>query len=221
VARSVLYYSGVNEIHMYAVEVKSRDYGDSATTMLLKAIAVGLQYRFMFLEHNSEFAPAAFGLTMLGGLREKVSHLIQELEFLLWMSKDAGLSGPENLLKIYGARLPTGELDQKAELWEKSKKELYVAAYAVLNASGNQELAARKVEFVDILKVVCDRTREMNEDYTARALRALETVVSRPDGPAEDDPVAKGPEPARAESKLGILPASEPPTAPVNSVEPS
>jgi hypothetical protein len=179
VARSVLYYSGVNEIHIYAVEVKSRDYGDPGTTMLLKAISVGLQYRFMFLEPNSEFSPAAFSLTMLDGLREKISDLIQELDFLLWMSKDAGLSEPESLLKIYGHTLAPGELDQKAALWEQRRSELLCAAYAVLGAPDNQELATKKREFVDVLKSFCESTREMNRDYTARTLHAVEEVVSR------------------------------------------
>ena len=179
VARSVLYFSGVNEIHIYAVEVKSRDYGDPGTTMLLKAISVGLQYRFMFLERNSEFSPAAFSLTMLDGLHEKISDLIQELDFLLWMSKDAGLSEPENLLKIYGHTLAPGELDQKASLWEQRRSELLSVAYAVLGAPNNQELAAKKREFVEVLKTFCESTREMNRDYTARTLHAVEEVVSR------------------------------------------
>jgi hypothetical protein len=180
VARSVLYYSGVNEIHIWAVEVKSRDYGDPGTSMLLKAISVGLQYRFLFLERSSEFSPASFSLTMLDGLREKISDLLQELDFLLWMSKDAGLTEPESLLKIYGHTLAPGELDQKAALWEQRRSELNSAAYAVLGALNNQELATKKGEFVDVLKTFCDSTREMNRDYTARTLHAVEEVVSKP-----------------------------------------
>jgi len=179
VARSVLYYSGVNEIHIWAVEVKSRDYGDPGTTMLLKAISVGLQYRFMFLEPNSEFSPAAFSLTMVDSFREKVSDLIQELDFLLWMSKDAGLSEPESLLRIYGDTLKRGELDQKAVLWEQGRSELNSAAYAVLGALSNQEVASKKAEFVDVLKTFCESTREMNRDYTARTLHAVEKLVSK------------------------------------------
>src|SRR5262249_33054360 len=53
VSRSVVYYSGVTELHIYIVEVKSRNYGDPTTTMLLKAIQVGLMYRSLFLEGRS------------------------------------------------------------------------------------------------------------------------------------------------------------------------
>jgi hypothetical protein len=185
VARSVLYYSGVNEIHIWAVEVKSRDYGDHATTMLLKAISVGLQYRFMFLERSSEFSPAAFNVTMLDSLREKISDLIQELDFLLWTSKDAGLSESESLLKIYGHTLQPGELDRRSALWEQNKTELYSAAYAVLGACNNQELVSKKTEFIEVLTTFCQSTREMNRDYTARTLHAVEQLVSKPDAADE------------------------------------
>jgi hypothetical protein len=48
VSKSVVYHSGIMELHIYVVEVKSRDYGDPTTTMLLKAISVGLMYRPLF-----------------------------------------------------------------------------------------------------------------------------------------------------------------------------
>jgi hypothetical protein len=183
VARNVLYYSGVNEIHIWAVEVRSRDYGDPKTTMLLKAISVGLRYRFMFLEQTSEFSPAAFILTMLDSFREKISDLIQELDFLLWTSKDAGLGEAESLLRIYGYSLQPGEIDQQANLWEKNKSALYSAAYAALGARNNEELASKKIEFIDVLKSFCESTRGMNKEYTARTLHAVEDLVTRADNP--------------------------------------
>jgi len=185
VARNVLYYSGVNEIHIWAVEVRSRDYGDPKTTMLLRAISVGLQYRFMFLEQTSEFSPAAFSVTMLDSFREKISDLIQELDFLLWTSKDAGLGEAESLLRIYGHSLEPGEIDQKATLWEQHKTELYSAAYAALGARSNQELASKKIEFINVLKTFCDSTRGMNKEYTAKTLHAVEQLVTRVDGAVE------------------------------------
>jgi hypothetical protein len=179
-ANSVLYFSGENEIHIYVVEVKSRDFGDRTTTMLLKAIQVGLQYRFMFLEQSSEFSPASIGVTMKDHLRNTVSDLIQELEYLLWMSKDAGLEQPENLLRIYGHDLKPGELDQKAALWEEKRSALYSAAYAVLGSANDQELIANKAKFIAVLEGFCESTREMNRDFTARTLQAVREVVSMP-----------------------------------------
>ena len=42
VSRVVTYVSGQTEIHIYIVEIKSREYGDKETTQLLKAVSVGL-----------------------------------------------------------------------------------------------------------------------------------------------------------------------------------
>ena len=180
-ANSVLYFSGENEIHIYVVEVKSRDFGDRTTTMLLKATQVGLQYRFMFLEQSSEFSPASISVTMKDQLRNTVSDLIQELEYLLWMSKDAGLEQPENLLIIYGHDLKPGELDQKAALWEEKRSALYSAAYAVLGSENDLKLIANKAKFITVLEGFCETTRGMNRDFTARTLQAVQGLVSRPD----------------------------------------
>jgi len=179
-ANSVLYFSGENEIHIYVVEVKSRDFGDRTTTMLLKAIQVGLQYRFMFLEQSSEFSPASISVTLKDQLRGTVSDLIQELEYLLWMSKDAGLDQPETLLKIYGHDLEPGELDQKAVLWEEKRAALYSAAYAVLGSENDRDLIANKAKFIPVLEGFCEATREMNRDFTAKTLHAVQQVVSKP-----------------------------------------
>ena len=103
VARSIIYYSGVREIHIYIVEIKYKDYGDPTTTMLLKAISIGLQYRFMFLEGKiSEFSPDNFNATMQEDLRGKIAQMTQQLDYLLWYSRDAGLRKPENILQILG-----------------------------------------------------------------------------------------------------------------------
>jgi TIR domain len=179
-ANSVLYFSGENEIHIYVVEVKSRDFGDRTTTMLLKAIQVGLQYRFMFLEQSSEFSPASIGVTLKDQLRGTVSDLIQELEYLLWMSKDAGLDQPETLLRIYGHNLEPGWLDQKAVLWEEKRAALYAAAYAVLGSDNDRDLIASKAKFIPVLEDFCEATREMNREFTSRTLRAVQEVVSTP-----------------------------------------
>jgi hypothetical protein len=42
VSRVVTYVSRQTEIHIYIVEIKSREYGDKETTQLLKAVSVGL-----------------------------------------------------------------------------------------------------------------------------------------------------------------------------------
>lgn len=177
VARDILYYSGVNEIHIYIVEVKSRDYGDPTTTMLLKAISIGLKYRFMFLEPTSEFSPGAFSVTMLDALKPKVFEMLQELDFLIWSSNEAGLRQPKYLLEIHGSHLSPTDIDDQAALWETKKLKLYNSAYHLLSTEDAGGLSACKSEFVKVLEDFCDATTEMNRQFTTKVLGALEKII--------------------------------------------
>jgi TIR domain len=177
VARSVIYYSGTREFHIYIVEIKYKDYGDPVTTMLLKAISIGLQYRFMFLEGRaSEFSPSRFNATLQQDLRAKIAEMIQQLDFLLWSSQEAGLGKPESILQILGD-MPVGELDRRSEIWEEAKSELYAVAREMLSAD-DREILQKKADFLKVLQLFCDSTKVLNEDFTAKVLIALGRIVS-------------------------------------------
>jgi hypothetical protein len=181
VARSIIYYSGVREIHIYIVEIKYKEYGDPTTSMLLKAISVGLQYRFMFLEGKiSDFSPENFNATMQEDLRGKIAEMTQQLDYMLWYSRDAGLRKPENILLILG-NVQTGEIDQKSAIWEDAKSTLYAAAHKMLATADDRELLQNKPAFVTALRSFCDSTRALNEDFTAKVLLALGQIVSGED----------------------------------------
>ncbi len=178
VARSVIYYSGTREFHIYIVEIKYKDYGDPVTTMLLKAISIGLQYRFMFLEGRaSEFSPSRFNATLQQDLPAKIAEMTQQLDFLLWCSQEAGLGRPESILQILGD-MPVGELDRRSEIWEDAKRKLYAVAREMLSAADDRELLQNKAKFLTVLQSFCDSTRVLNEDFTAKVLIAVGRIVS-------------------------------------------
>jgi TIR domain len=190
VARSIIYYSGVREIHIYIVEIKYKDYGDPTTSMLLKAISVGLQYRFMFLEGKiSDFSPENFNATLQEDLRAKIAEMTQQLNYMLWYSQDAGLRKPENILLILG-NMQTGEIDRKSTVWEDAKSTLYAAAHKMLTTTDDRELLQNKPEFVTALRSFCDSTRALNEDFTAKVLLALGHIVSGEDAKGAIDKAA-------------------------------
>ena len=189
VGRSVVYYSGIMELHIYVVEVKSRDYGDPTTTMLLKAISVGLMYRSLFLEgRSSEFSPETIRATLPRDLPKAVSELLQELEFVLWMSTDAGLNEPRNINLIYPS-FKRGELEQIYREWETRKSVLTSAALQVLRAANEGELEAAKGSFEDSLAAFCSATLPMNTEFLGNVLRLLERIVLRTDESAIKKPM--------------------------------
>jgi hypothetical protein len=180
VARSIIYYSAVHEIHIYIVEIRYKDYGDATTTMLLKAISIGLQYRFMFLEgKTSDFSPETFNATLPNQLRAKVSEMVQQLNYLLWYSSDAGLTKPESILIILGEGVRHGEIGEKLRRWEAAKTDLYAAAQKIISSSDDRGLLDSQGEFVTVLQAFCDNTRVMNQEFTSKVMLALENIVSR------------------------------------------
>jgi TIR domain len=191
VARSVVYYSGITELHIWVVEVKSRDYGDPTTTMLLKAISVGLMYRSLFLEGtSSEFSPETVRATLPNDLPKAVSEMLQELDFVLWMSTDAGLMLPRNMTLIQGG-FERGELERKFREWDKLKSDLTSSALQVLRASNAAELDAAKAAFEDTLAAFCEATIPMNTEFLGNVLRLLEDIVRKGDYSGREPVLAK------------------------------
>jgi hypothetical protein len=132
ISRSIIYYSKRTEVHIDVVEVKQRDYGTPKTTMLLKAIQVGLIYRTLFLEGaSSEFSPQTIRVTMPEDLPNAVRKLLQELDYVLWLSTDAGLRKPQNINLIF-PDWPRGELEKRLKQWEKLKFDLTSSGYRCL-----------------------------------------------------------------------------------------
>jgi hypothetical protein len=179
VGRSVVYYSGIAELHIYVVEVKSRDYGDPTTTMLLKAMTVGLIYRSLFLEGElSEFSPQTIRATLPRDLPRAVSELLQELDYVLWMSTDAGLSLPRNI-NILLKGLERGGLERRVREWEKQKAELTSSALEVLRVKDETQLAAAKEMFENCLAAFCDATVPMNDEFLGNVLDNLTRIVKK------------------------------------------
>jgi hypothetical protein len=54
---STRYFNGIREFNLYFVEyLRPRDFGDHATTLVLKGLELCCRFRFLFLEKNSEFS---------------------------------------------------------------------------------------------------------------------------------------------------------------------
>lgn len=179
ISRSALLYNGVTELHIDVVEVKARNYGDETTTMLLKAINVGLMYRSLFLEgKSSDFSPEAIRATLPRDLPAATSELLQELDYVLWQSTEAELAKPKNIQTIWPPQ-QRGELEGRLKEWEKVKSDLEASARKVLRASDDQELELAKNNFEDCLTSFCSVTAPMNKEFLGRVLGQLDGLVRR------------------------------------------
>jgi hypothetical protein len=167
ISRSALLYNGVTELQIDVVEVKARDYGDETTTMLLKAINVGLMYRSLFLEgKSSDFSPEAIRATLPRDLPPAASELLQEL------------AKPKNIQTIWPPQ-QRGELEGRLKEWEKVKSDLEASTRKVLRAADDQELELAKNNFEDCLTSFCSVTAPMNKEFLGRVLGQLDGIVRR------------------------------------------
>ena len=90
------YYNDNREFNLYFVETLRRtEYGDQATTLLLKGLELVCRFRFLFLEEDSEFSYQNVQLTRPDQMTEIASHLQKELNLLRKDSQDAGMEQPK------------------------------------------------------------------------------------------------------------------------------
>jgi hypothetical protein len=190
VSRSVVYYSGITELHIYIVEVKSRDYGDPTSTMLLKAISVGMMYRSLFLEgEDSQFSPATIRATLAQRLPGSVSELLQELDYVQWLSMDAGLYEPRSIALFLPNAAP-GELERRFREWENLRSDLRSSALNVLRAANDGDREAAKTAFEKSLDRFCSSTKPMNREFLGNVLTFLEEIVRKTDEAVVSSPAA-------------------------------
>jgi len=178
VSRSITYYSGQKEVHIYIVQrAPIKEYGDTKTTKLLKAISVGARYRSLFLERTSPFSPRLMAYSFGKDLRSAVANLWDELQQLLFEAHQSKLDDPELLAAIYDDQ-PHDEMDDIARVWFAAQKKLNDVAHQI-TAVEDDKVAACRPAFMAALTEFCEQTEQMNRTFTAGALRALDKEIGR------------------------------------------
>jgi hypothetical protein len=172
------YYSEQQEVHIYIVEVAPpSEYGDTLTTKLAKAVDLGLRYRSLFLEQKSPFSPPIVRIIFdKEKLRKTVKDMWRELQHLLTEMRQSKLDDPELVIAIYGND-PHEDLDALARIWTQAEAGLSKLTHDFMAAPDDQ-IMAMKGAVLTALREFCDKTERMNQEYTARALRALEEQIT-------------------------------------------
>ncbi|QIG50574.1 hypothetical protein G5V57_24290 [Nordella sp. HKS 07] len=174
-SRIANFYSNATEFEVYIVEIlQGKDYGDPKTTLLLKAMEIGLQYRFMFLEKDqSEFSPIVFRAVTKQKMKKKVLDLLNGLNLLLQKSQQYGLNESKNIILIM--KDASSELDTLFQIWDREQTALYSAATTILNIKDVSE--SDKATFIRTLESFCEHTNAMNKSYTSSVLGLLQDKI--------------------------------------------
>jgi hypothetical protein len=154
--------------------LRSSDRGDSETTILLKAMEVGLGYRFMFLEQTSDFSPAVFRATSLAAFKERTLKMLIGINLLLQISEQYGLNEARTILDILGVEA-SSEVDDMYKTWNREKALLYAAAKELLKL--NVVTNADKDKFIGAVSSFGEHTNTMNLNYTTAVLGLLQERI--------------------------------------------
>jgi hypothetical protein len=196
VSKVVTFVSQKTEIHIYVVQMRSKEYGDPLTTRLLKAISVGLRFRFLLLEEQSEFRPEKLGYPVVTAaeLKAKVTEMQGQMDLILRDAVEADLRDPALLISIYGPGQEV-HVQEMMDVWERSRKRLYEAMDTILKSADDNGFKGKKQQFIEALAAFCREVEQMNCEYTSRVLALLrehvEHKISLP-------PAAPGPDSAMA-----------------------
>jgi hypothetical protein len=109
--------------------------------------------------------------------RPKVKELWSELQRVLAEARQARLDDPQLLSFIYGVG-GHEKLDKLAVVWHEAEENLNKKTHEVAAAADNK-VADLKPAFMAVLQQFCDQTVEMNHEFTAKALQALEAEITR------------------------------------------
>jgi hypothetical protein len=171
VSKMVTYVSQKTEIEIYVVEMRTKEYGDPQTTRLLKAISVGLRFRFLFLEEQSEFRPEKLGHSIVKApeLKAKISEMLTQMDLIFREAIEAKLRDPDLAILIWG-KGNEEKVQRMMDAWDKTRNELYTAAHEVLTCTDDNSFKTKKDAFISALRNFCGDVREMNSQYTSRVL---------------------------------------------------
>jgi hypothetical protein len=160
------------------VQMRRKDYRNPATTRLLKAIEVGLRFRFLIFEGRSKFRPKAMGhpLVKYEELKADISELLVEMDLILREAVQANLRDPDFLIQIW-EKDRQNYVKEMDDLWEVVLKKLYMASEEVLEAEEGEIFERKRVEFVNALTDLREKIEKMNREFTAHALSCLIKAV--------------------------------------------
>ena len=188
VSKVVTYVSQKTEVDIYVVQMRSKEYGDPLTSRLLKAISVGLHFRFLLLEEQSDFSPEHLGhpVVTLADLKSKIVEMLGQIDLILRDVVGADLQEPELLILIWG-KGQEKKVQDMMEVWERSRQEFYAAAETILNLTDESGFRGKKEAFIAALTAFCENIQQMNREFTSRVLSLLAAQIQKKIGHVEPD----------------------------------
>jgi len=173
------YYNDFIEFNVYFVEMLRRtDYGDRATSHLLRGLELVCRFRFTFLETDSEFA----GQNVLNSGIERIpsiaTKLVKELNLLRRDAREAGLDDP----KVWRNFVTWDHIKTMAEAYRPRELKLREITAKIAAAKGQAvTLTTLRQDLADVLEDMAKAIRPENTLLMQEMAHKLEAVVEEAD----------------------------------------
>jgi hypothetical protein len=173
------YYNDYIEFNLYFVEMLRRtDYGDRATSHLLRGLELVCRFRFIFLETDSEFA----GQNVLNSGLERIpsiaTKLVKELNLLRRDAREVGLDDP----RVWRNFVTWDHIKTMGEAYRPRESKLREITAKIADARGQAAtLTTLRQDLAEVLEDMAKAIRPENTLLMQEMAHKLEAVVEEAD----------------------------------------
>jgi hypothetical protein len=173
------YYDDYREFNVYFVEMLTReDYGDQATSYLLKGLQLVCHFRFLFLESDSDFSSENILASHIERLPGLAAKLLRELNLLRKDAREAGLDEP----KVWRTFVTWEHIMSMAAAYSPRDVELRDICARIAAAKGQPAaLVPLRKEMAGVLEQMENAIRPENTLLMKEMARKLEEMVEAAD----------------------------------------
>ncbi len=173
-SKRIKYYSGVQEFHLYFVEILRRhDFGDVQSTNLLKALGLCCRFRFLFFEKKSEFSSNNFSVQTDANAREKARRLLKELNLIRRDSMEAQLDDPAAWAELLDDWKLIGELNSSYPPIEESLRQAASVLLAAKPGAETREARNALTKIIQSLETDFNQKNAQIIDLLAKCLGSI------------------------------------------------
>lgn len=169
------YYDDNREFNLYFVETLRRtEYGDEATTLLLKGLELVCRFRFLFLEAGSDFSYRNVQMMPPDRMAELVGRMQKELDLLRKDSRDAGLDQP----KTWSRYVRWEDIEKMGAEYGPREEKIRSLASEILEAKGHADRVVQlRQEMSNVLKDLAEKIKPENTNLLKQMSEKLQELA--------------------------------------------
>jgi hypothetical protein len=156
------YFNGNREFNLYFVELRRQEFGDPATTLLLKGLELVCRFRSLFLEQQSEFSATVGKVVAPEAVKGFASSIDRELNLMRRDALEAKLDNPSVWLGLIDPAL----LLKLSETWRPLETKLREANTNIRQSGAGT--AESRTSLTKILEDLESTMKPLNGEMIAR-----------------------------------------------------